>query len=501
MFLTQNYLEKPPFGTELDHQSAFNQQIVCNLPVNEPGGLIINDASELRNGFTANGPGVSWINDTQLGKSLNFDGSSGYLFQNAPLIQSGAFTCAAWCCLLGTGTQIILVQATNSSGTRLEYLRLTGTTVKLGCFSGGVLITGNITLNLNQWYFLTSTCDAVGNVNLYINGVLDKSAAAGAPVYTGGTVLCRIGATASTVPSTFFQGCINNLIVWNRVLTANEVFALYENTWQLFIQPSVKKYFIISTGSIINLTSKVLSESSLSAQQSIGRALSARNLSNTSLLANKSIKQNINSQSITQSDNQSNENVKRPLNSQSITQAEDQVNESIKRNLTTNAMSQSYVQAEESIARKLASQQILQSYSSGDYTFSAIILLTSKCLSYSYNFAQQLINRKLNSQAISQTDSQAQEHVQRNLNSQIISQTEDQSSEHVQRKLASQAIASSGFVRSSFGLLLAFASKVISISFALGKIAFTSRKFQLLSFRRSSQQAINQGGEVEDSGQ
>lgn len=233
---------------------------------------------------------------------------------------------------------------------------------------------------------------------------------------------------------------------------------------------------------IINLTSKVLSGTSLSAQQSIGRALSAWNLSNASLLANKLIKQNINSQVVTQTNNQSNEDVKRPLNSQIIFQTD--------------------LQAEESIARKLSSQQILQSYSSGDYTFNALILLASKCLSSSYNFTQQLINRKLNSQIISQTELQVEEHVQRSINSQVISQTEDQSQEHVQRKLSSQAISSSGFVKSSFSLLLAFASKVLSISYSLAKITFSGRKFQLLSFRRTSQQAINQGEATpEDSGQ
>lgn len=148
----------------------------------------------------------------------------------------------------------------------------------------------------------------------------------------------------------------------------------------------------------------------------------------------------------------------------------------------------------------LTSKVLSGSHSSAQKTIARV--LATRNLSTSNLFTTKSIKQNINSQVNSQTDSQVEEHVQRKLNSQAISQTENQSQEHVQRKLSSQVIVNSGFVKSSFNLLLVFASKVLSISYSLAKLTFSGRKFQLLSFRRTSQQAINQGEATpEDSGQ
>lgn len=82
-------------------------------------------------------------------------------------------------------------------------------------------------LSLNQWYYLTGTFTA-GERKFYINGNLAASDAATgiATINSYATEVCQIG-SVKNVGGRFLNGKIDDVRVYNRVLSSSEVQALY----------------------------------------------------------------------------------------------------------------------------------------------------------------------------------------------------------------------------------------------------------------------------------
>jgi hypothetical protein len=80
-------------------------------------------------------------------------------------------------------------------------------------------------LNLSQWYHVAAT-DNAGEIKIYIDGQLDRSCDDGygipsninAPIYIG---------TILTTPY-FFDGIIDDVRFYNRALSAEEIWQLYQ---------------------------------------------------------------------------------------------------------------------------------------------------------------------------------------------------------------------------------------------------------------------------------
>lgn len=84
------------------------------------------------------------------------------------------------------------------------------------------------TVTLNVWkHFLVTYNDTT--LNVYIDGVLDNSVAATTigPINTSANNLLRIGAKNVSTPTEFIVGDIDDIGIWNRALTQQEITALY----------------------------------------------------------------------------------------------------------------------------------------------------------------------------------------------------------------------------------------------------------------------------------
>lgn len=100
----------------------------------------------------------------------------------------------------------------------------TGSNLRLIAVSPAILI--------NTWYHVCLVQDAIGN-KLYINGVLDNSNI-GSYVPTLGTPInALIGCTykGAGVSYAFFNGLIDDVRIYNRALTADEVANLYKGRY------------------------------------------------------------------------------------------------------------------------------------------------------------------------------------------------------------------------------------------------------------------------------
>jgi hypothetical protein len=114
----------------------------------------------------------------------------------------------------GQGIQMMF----RRSGKIAFYILCSGGTV------GGVV--GTATLVTNTWYFVSMTYDSTNGQKVYVNGVLDSSAAAnGTPNVTSGT--SAIGWQTSSQPARKFAGAISNVTVYGVALTPTQINTLY----------------------------------------------------------------------------------------------------------------------------------------------------------------------------------------------------------------------------------------------------------------------------------
>ncbi len=79
-------------------------------------------------------------------------------------------------------------------------------------------------MNLNQWHMITAVLNS-SNIHIYTDGVISQAlACTGTNVFNPGPL--RIGVNSNN--SKFFEGIIDEIIIWNRALTSQEINAIYK---------------------------------------------------------------------------------------------------------------------------------------------------------------------------------------------------------------------------------------------------------------------------------
>ncbi len=160
----------------------------------------------------------------KLGQAFNFDGSASRVVvtTGGAVSFSSSFTLSAWinpntASLSGTHS----VFATGF-GTGL-YLELSGDEPSCGFAGGASHITPSANLVPNTWYNITCTFDDANNlVDIYVNGTQRLEEAESASHTTSSNVI--LGSTDT--PSQVFSGKMDEMRVYNRVLSPAEVKAL-----------------------------------------------------------------------------------------------------------------------------------------------------------------------------------------------------------------------------------------------------------------------------------
>jgi hypothetical protein len=86
----------------------------------------------------------------------------------------------------------------------------------------------SVSLSANQWYHIVRNVRGANDMDLYINGVRDNSAAYDGSAttinYSGPNPMGMIGTAFS---SQYFNGKIDDFRTYNRVLSATEISSLY----------------------------------------------------------------------------------------------------------------------------------------------------------------------------------------------------------------------------------------------------------------------------------
>ena len=210
------------------------------------------DSSGNNNNGTPSG-GVAFTNNFKFGDpggadAVNFDGSSGYVdIADSPSLDiTDTLTLEAWIKPNNfnkpsdQGDGNIYIISKDNAGARSYGLGVSdpsqGGTVSCGgpgphafmiVFTGGgvYIACAEKPLTLGVWHHLAGTYDKdTGNVDIYVDGVLDGTAAGSGAINVGAADL-EIGAREYPGYRAFFNGVIDEARVWNRTLAAAEIMS------------------------------------------------------------------------------------------------------------------------------------------------------------------------------------------------------------------------------------------------------------------------------------
>jgi hypothetical protein len=220
--------------------SSAQASLIAYWALNDSSGNVALDSSvNGRNGAVGGTP--DWVAG-RVGGALDFDGSTDYIYVvgNGTNI-SGTMSVALWAkprnLPYTSGYRNFMASDSWVVGPPASvhaHLRRTTSLVNFDtdCTTpaNGGDVSSTTVLVSNQWYHIAWTYDAaIGEAKMYINGVLEAtSTVAGSDVVLASPGM-TIGARVATVTPTYdryFNGIMDEIRIYNHVLSANEVAAL-----------------------------------------------------------------------------------------------------------------------------------------------------------------------------------------------------------------------------------------------------------------------------------
>jgi hypothetical protein len=195
--------------------------LVLWLKLDEGSGTTAADSSGKGNsGTLVNGP--TWV-DGKLGKALSFDGVDDYVTtgNDAGLGNTNRITISLWFYannISGLNRNLV------SKNPGFQFSIFSNGQVQNSIHNGTQWYEFNgATITTNNWYYLTMTWDGIACTHkIYINGALTNTfSGACNNMATGGSI--RIGSDFGE----HVNGTIDEVRIYNRALTAEEIQALY----------------------------------------------------------------------------------------------------------------------------------------------------------------------------------------------------------------------------------------------------------------------------------
>ena len=179
--------------------------------------------------------------------SLSFDGSNDYIsLQNKLQFPNGGRTFSFWIKTTQTSDGIILDDTQRSSpnmGTTCSVNGIVANKVSCHVFRGVsgsyLLVSSTSNVNTGNWVHVAFTWDGTTNTGagkLYINGKLENSGTS--PGISNGVSKYVMNFGRSEAGVAYFNGQIDEVLIFNRSLSAEEVSSLYNNGEGLYADTS-----------------------------------------------------------------------------------------------------------------------------------------------------------------------------------------------------------------------------------------------------------------------
>jgi Concanavalin A-like lectin/glucanases superfamily len=235
-------IQRPPWPFAINRDSPQAEGLINWWPAQPWGGTTVYDLAGLSPGTWQGSP--VWFDDVLVGPSLNVDGASTYVTTGCVLNTAGPFTISFWAFLISYLQLFpapLQFQTDQTSAFETFWSTQSGgyNGVNFGSDSNFLQAVGSTPGSslTGSWFHQAITYNGAGrstltNYALYLNGVAETLSGGGP--YSGTTNATRFGfATAS---STFFNGYLSDIRVYNRALSADEVTALFNprTRWELY---------------------------------------------------------------------------------------------------------------------------------------------------------------------------------------------------------------------------------------------------------------------------
>jgi hypothetical protein len=196
--------------------------------LDQGSGTIAYDSSGYNNHGTIYG--ASWTSG-KVNSALNFDGLNDYVDcgNSATLDPIQGATIEAWVNfnqLPSVAKHIMEIASRSGGGTDLDLQTETDNRFKffIGTGAPNVAIS-NTVVKTNKWYHIIGTYQANNNIKIYVNGVLEKTTLISITRNTNPNIF-SIGQSGYW-PGRFFNGTIDEVKIYNRALSAEEIEAEY----------------------------------------------------------------------------------------------------------------------------------------------------------------------------------------------------------------------------------------------------------------------------------
>lgn len=180
-------------------------------------------------GTLINGPAYS----SEATGCIVFDGNDDYVLGTSPSLSGSPFTLAIWVKPIVTPVdKTFLSIGSNANNYNTIYLQfVSDTTVKYNTPSD--FLSGTIPSVTGNWNYIVVTMTISKTLSIYCNGSFINSSVMGG-LYSGNTNV-TVGAYNVGTKVAHFNGCIANVQIYNRVLSATEVLQNYYAGLQRFI--------------------------------------------------------------------------------------------------------------------------------------------------------------------------------------------------------------------------------------------------------------------------
>lgn len=237
-----------PAGTTLVSGPAFDSSLILRLPFDETSGTVATDVSGVSpaNSGTLTTIGATgnptWVpSGGKVGGAINFDGAGQRVEINdsatIPLDGMQKLSASLWVKLnaADASSHAILVKQTTSSASTASYAITLTSLEKLSLsVANKTAVLGDTILTVGQWYHVMMIYDgslATNNLQLYLNGNPDKfgnvaTGQANNAIPRISASKLRVGDYAPTAVTASFNGQVDEVRLYNRVLTLDEIQAL-----------------------------------------------------------------------------------------------------------------------------------------------------------------------------------------------------------------------------------------------------------------------------------
>jgi len=165
----------------------------------------------------------------QIGGALDLDGSTNYVdIQGENPIITGTFSLTMWIYARNIPTPAKDYRMPLSNDSWVDGAIHVHIWPETSIFridtKNGTDISSNTVIEANQWYYVAGTLDAAGESRIYIDGILDNNAIGDSKEYFIGPA--NIGAYQNS--SRFFNGKIDDVRIYNHILSEAEIQAIME---------------------------------------------------------------------------------------------------------------------------------------------------------------------------------------------------------------------------------------------------------------------------------